>query len=45
LTRAGLPVGIQLVARRWHEQTLFRAGTAFQSVTDWHRRRPQLQSA
>ena len=40
LTRTGLPVGLQLVARRWHEGTLFRVGHAFQSVTDWHHRRP-----
>jgi len=45
LTRTGLPIGIQLVARRWHEQTLFRAGAAFQTVTDWHRRRPPVRAA
>jgi aspartyl-tRNA(Asn)/glutamyl-tRNA(Gln) amidotransferase subunit A len=36
----GLPIGCQLTARRWDESTLFRAGAALQSATDWHRREP-----
>jgi aspartyl-tRNA(Asn)/glutamyl-tRNA(Gln) amidotransferase subunit A len=36
----GLPIGCQLVARRWDESTLFRAGAALQSATDWHTRQP-----
>ena len=38
----GLPVALQLVARPFAESLLFRAGHAYQSVTDWHRRMPQL---
>ena len=39
-TRAGLPIGLQLLARPLGEETLFRAGAAFQAATDWHTRRP-----
>ncbi|MCY7303364.1 MAG: amidase [Thermoleophilia bacterium] len=33
------PVGAMLAARAWHDGLVHRAGAAFQSVTDWHRRR------
>jgi aspartyl-tRNA(Asn)/glutamyl-tRNA(Gln) amidotransferase subunit A len=36
----GLPIGLQLVARPFAEETLLRAGHAFQLATDWHRRVP-----
>lgn len=38
----GLPIGLQLEAACWNEPLLLRAGFAFQSVTNWHERRPQL---
>jgi amidase len=38
----GMPVGVQLVAPRWHEDALVRAGAAFQERTSWHRRHPEL---
>ena len=37
----GLPIGVQLIAKPWHEQLLLQAGQAFQQETDWHRRRPE----
>jgi amidase len=40
--REGLPIGLQLVAGLFQEQTLIRAGAAFQNATSWHRRRPAL---
>ena len=40
LSSGGLPVGMSLTARAWHEPTVLRAGHAYQSVTDWHRRTP-----
>lgn len=35
-----LPVGMQLIARHFDEETLFRAAHAFEQSTDHHRRRP-----
>jgi amidase len=40
-TDAGMPVGLQLVAPRWREDALVRAGAAFQARTSWHRRHPE----
>jgi aspartyl-tRNA(Asn)/glutamyl-tRNA(Gln) amidotransferase subunit A len=38
----GLPVGLQLVGRRFDEATVLRLGHAFQRDTDWHLRAPDL---
>jgi aspartyl-tRNA(Asn)/glutamyl-tRNA(Gln) amidotransferase subunit A len=40
----GLPIGIQLVGAPFADATLVRIGRAFQSATDWHRRRPDLSA-
>ncbi len=36
----GLPIGFQIVGRRFEEASLLRLGHVFQRVTDWHLRRP-----
>jgi aspartyl-tRNA(Asn)/glutamyl-tRNA(Gln) amidotransferase subunit A len=41
-TRGGLPIGLQLVGRPYDEATLFRAGTAYEAVTDWYSRKPPI---
>ncbi len=41
-TAGGLPIGVQLVARPWAEQTALHAAHAFERATAWHRRRPPL---
>jgi aspartyl-tRNA(Asn)/glutamyl-tRNA(Gln) amidotransferase subunit A len=38
----GLPIGMQLMGAHFREKTLFEAGHAYQSVTDWHTRMPPL---
>jgi aspartyl-tRNA(Asn)/glutamyl-tRNA(Gln) amidotransferase subunit A len=36
----GLPVGLSLTGRAWHEGAVLGAAHAYQSVTDWHHRKP-----
>jgi len=38
----GAPIGFQLVGQHLSEALLLRAGHAFQSITDWHTRHPDL---
>lgn len=38
----GLPVGMQLISKRFDEKTLFRIGHQYQQVTDWHKQKPKL---
>jgi aspartyl-tRNA(Asn)/glutamyl-tRNA(Gln) amidotransferase subunit A len=41
-TRAGLPVGLQIVGRPFDELTVVRVGHAYERATDWHERVPAL---
>jgi aspartyl-tRNA(Asn)/glutamyl-tRNA(Gln) amidotransferase subunit A len=38
----GLPIGLQLIGKPFDEAILLRVGDAYQRITDWHTRRPQL---
>ncbi len=38
----GMPVAVLLVGRPFTENTLLATGKQYQSVTDWHRRRPKV---
>ena len=38
----GLPIGLMLYARPFGERNLLRAGTAFQSASDFHRQHPTM---
>jgi aspartyl-tRNA(Asn)/glutamyl-tRNA(Gln) amidotransferase subunit A len=42
LTKSGLPIGLQLLAAPFAEETMFRAGRIFERATDWHTRRPKV---
>ena len=39
---AGLPVSIQLVGHPFAEQTVFRAAHAYETATEWRKRRPAM---
>jgi aspartyl-tRNA(Asn)/glutamyl-tRNA(Gln) amidotransferase subunit A len=41
---AGLSLGMQLVGRPFEDALVLAAGHAYQQVTDWHRRTPDLTS-
>jgi len=41
-TRAGLPIGLQIVGARHADALVLRVGQAYQSATDWHLRVPGL---
>ena len=39
-TRDGLPIGLQIVGRRFADATVLRASAAFEAARPWSRRRP-----
>jgi aspartyl-tRNA(Asn)/glutamyl-tRNA(Gln) amidotransferase subunit A len=41
-TASGLPIGLQLIGRRFGEPAVLRAGHAYERATAWHTRRPPL---
>jgi aspartyl-tRNA(Asn)/glutamyl-tRNA(Gln) amidotransferase subunit A len=41
-TSAGLPIGLQLVGNFLGEPTLLSLAHAYESATDWHKRRPPI---
>jgi aspartyl-tRNA(Asn)/glutamyl-tRNA(Gln) amidotransferase subunit A len=42
---AGLPIGLQVIAPAFAEETALRVGDAYQRATDWHLHRPPLPAA
>ena len=40
--KGGMPVGMQLMGPHFREDILFRAAHAYQQVTDWHKRVPEI---
>jgi len=39
-SREGLPISLQLAARHFDEALMLRVGHCYQTLTDWHTRRP-----
>jgi aspartyl-tRNA(Asn)/glutamyl-tRNA(Gln) amidotransferase subunit A len=44
-TKAGLPIGLQLIGPALGEETVFRVGGAYEAATDWHSRLPDEVTA
>jgi len=38
----GLPIGMQIIAKPFNEETLLKIAYAYQQSTDWHKRRPKI---
>ena len=41
-TKEGFPIGLLIYGKPFQEDVVLRAGYAFQQITDWHRRTPDL---
>jgi Asp-tRNA(Asn)/Glu-tRNA(Gln) amidotransferase A subunit family amidase len=41
-TADGLPIGLQIVAPRWHDSRVLRASAAFEALQPWANRRPPV---
>ncbi len=41
-TKAGLPVGMQLMAKPFAEETIFHAAHAYEQETQWFKRKPKI---
>jgi aspartyl-tRNA(Asn)/glutamyl-tRNA(Gln) amidotransferase subunit A len=44
-TAAGLPIGLQIVGRRFADLTVLQASAAFEEARPWAGRRPSLPGA
>jgi aspartyl-tRNA(Asn)/glutamyl-tRNA(Gln) amidotransferase subunit A len=40
----GLPIGMQIIAKPFAEETILKIAHAFQQATDWHRKKPAFGS-
>jgi aspartyl-tRNA(Asn)/glutamyl-tRNA(Gln) amidotransferase subunit A len=40
----GLPIGMQIIARPFAEETILKIAHAYQEATDWHKRKPAFDS-
>ncbi len=41
-TRAGLPIGLQIVGAHWREDQVLQLGLLFERATEWHTRAPAM---
>ena len=38
----GLPIGMQVIAKPFAEETILKTAHAFQQATDWHKKKPEI---
>ncbi|MGA8215345.1 MAG: amidase [Candidatus Sulfotelmatobacter sp.] len=43
-TKSGLPIGLQIAGPHWREELVLRLAHAYESATEWHERRPAVDS-
>jgi aspartyl-tRNA(Asn)/glutamyl-tRNA(Gln) amidotransferase subunit A len=43
MSKAGLPIGLQLIGRAFEEETILRAAHAYEQSTQWHLKRPVIR--
>ncbi len=43
ISKAGLPIGLQMIGKAFDEATLLKAAYAYEQSTDWHKRKPSLK--
>ncbi|MCX5710212.1 MAG: amidase, partial [Candidatus Omnitrophica bacterium] len=41
-TKAGLPVGLQIMAKPFAEEMLFRVAHTYEQNTEWHKQKPKI---
>ena len=41
-SKDGLPIGLQILAKPFDEETIFKAAYTFEQATEWHKKRPSL---
>jgi len=42
-TKAGLPIGLQIAGPPWREDLVLRLAHAYESATEWHKRRAEIR--
>jgi aspartyl-tRNA(Asn)/glutamyl-tRNA(Gln) amidotransferase subunit A len=42
-SKAGLPIGLQLIGRAFEEETLLRAAHAYEQATTWRTKKPNIR--
>lgn len=42
-SREGLPIGLQIMAKAFNEEMIFRIAYTFEQNTEWHKRKPKLK--
>ena len=44
VTKAGLPIGLQISGRHWGEASILQLAGAYERATEWHTRRPERRA-